>query len=121
MVWAIPLAMAAAGMLKSNLVDRPREKRDRALAAETQRYSPWTGLKANQIREADPFGAALQGGMTGMQMGQDPGFTSMLGGGKNETSGLGAAAGLNAGTYTSQGLKPSEGYQSLYSRLAYNR
>jgi hypothetical protein len=57
------------GLLKSELVDRPKEERQRALAAETQRYSPWTGLQANKVQEADPFGSAMQFGTTGAMMG----------------------------------------------------
>lgn len=60
---------AGVGLLKSELVDRPKEQRQRALAAATQRYSPWTGLKANPIQEADPVGSALTYGSTGAQMG----------------------------------------------------
>ena len=64
------LAIAAGiGLLKSQTVDKDREKRQRKLAAETQRYSPWTGLKAGPIQEADPFGSALQYGGAGAMMG----------------------------------------------------
>ncbi len=66
------LGMAAAGLLKSQLVDKPREDRQRRLASETQRYSPWTHMQAQPIQEADPFGSALgfgsQGASLGMQM-----------------------------------------------------
>lgn len=61
--------MAAAGLLKGEVVDREKEERERKLAADTQRYSPWTGLKAGPIHEADPFGQALQGGFTGYSLG----------------------------------------------------
>lgn len=115
MLWALPLAMGAAGLLKGQLIDKPRERRDRTLAAETQRYSPWTGLRANPVREADPFGSMLQGGMAGLQMGMDPGFENMFRSGPKPT---GAAMGTAAGAYTSQGLSPSQGIQSFYSRLA---
>lgn len=60
---------AGAGLLKSKLVDAPREERERELAAKTQLYSPWTGLKANPIQEADPLGSAMQGGIAGAQFG----------------------------------------------------
>lgn len=66
-LWAI---MAATGLAKNYLIDAPKEKRQRTLAASTQRYSPWTGLQAGPIEEADPFGAALQGGVSGLGMGQ---------------------------------------------------
>ena len=69
-----PLAMmgmmALAGAVKSKMVDEPKERRDRELAAETQRYSPWTGLKANPIREANMFDSAMKYGATGASMGQ---------------------------------------------------
>lgn len=60
---------AGVGLLKSEAVDRPREQRQRKLAAETQRYSPWTGLQAQPVQEADPLGSALSFGATGAQMG----------------------------------------------------
>lgn len=65
----IGLGAAGAGLIKAETVDVPKAQRQRALAAATQRYSPWTGLKANQVQEADPFGSALQYGATGATMG----------------------------------------------------
>jgi hypothetical protein len=62
---------AGVGLLKSQTVDKDKEKRQRALAAETQRYSPWTGLHADPIQQADPFGSALQFGATGAALGQN--------------------------------------------------
>lgn len=62
---------AGTGLLKSELIDRPKEGRQRALAAETARMSPWTGLKPEPIQEADPFGSAIQGGMSGASFGQN--------------------------------------------------
>ena len=64
------LLLGGAGLLKSEVVDRPKERRQRKLAAETQRYSPWTGLRAGEIQEADPFGSTLQFGLTGASLGQ---------------------------------------------------
>jgi len=62
--------MAAAGAAKAMTVDKAREDRQRKLATETARYSPWTGMTPGQIQEADPFGSALQMGATGFGMGQ---------------------------------------------------
>lgn len=62
--------MSAAGLLKSELVDRPRQKRQANLAAEITRWSPWTGMKADRVQESDPFGQALQFGATGASMAQ---------------------------------------------------
>ena len=64
------LAIAAAlGLAKSELVDKPAAERSKKLAGATQRLSPWTGLKADKVKEADPFGTALQFGAVGAQMG----------------------------------------------------
>jgi hypothetical protein len=70
-----PLAVAGilggAGLLKGIGPDKWKEDRQRWLASQTQRYSPWTGLKAGPVDEADPFGSTLQGGMSGFSMGQN--------------------------------------------------
>lgn len=65
----LPL-LAGAGLAKGLFADAPRANRQRKLAAETTRYSPWTGLQAQQVQEADPFGSALQGLATGASMDQ---------------------------------------------------
>lgn len=65
------IALAAAGLLKSELVDREKEKRDRWLAAQTQRFSPWTKLTADPVKEADPASAVIGGAMSGAQYEQD--------------------------------------------------
>lgn len=72
-MWPLIAGMAAGGLLKSELIDRPREDRQRQMQAEIARYSPWSGMQANPgaISEADPFGSALQGGMTGAAFGQN--------------------------------------------------
>jgi hypothetical protein len=48
-----PMLILAAGQAVS---DMGKESRQRQLAASTQRYSPWTGLKANDIEQANPIG-----------------------------------------------------------------
>lgn len=63
--------MGALGVAKSELIDRPKEKRQRKLASETEAFSPWTGKSAGAIQEADPFGQALQFGATGASMGSN--------------------------------------------------
>lgn len=71
-----PLTLAAimggVGLLKGELLDRPREEKQREMAAVTARWSPWTGMAPQPIKEADPFGSALQsaaiGGMLGQKM-----------------------------------------------------
>jgi hypothetical protein len=67
--------MALAGLAKGETVDRQKERRERELAANTQRLSPWTGLKAGPIEEADPLGNAMAFGMAGAQLAQQGGNT----------------------------------------------
>lgn len=63
------LIMAGVGAAKSQLIDKPKEKKQRELAARTQELSPWTGLRAGPIEEADLFGSAMQGFTGGASMG----------------------------------------------------
>jgi hypothetical protein len=68
-----PLTLLAiglgAGLLKSEAIDRPAANRQRKLAAETQKYSPWTGLKAEEVKEPNAMGDMLTFGATGAQLG----------------------------------------------------
>lgn len=59
-----------AGLAKDQLVDKPKEHRDRLLAAKTELYSPWTGMHAQPVQEANTFGSALQGVTAGAMYGQ---------------------------------------------------
>lgn len=70
MPWTGLAIGAGLGLLKSETVDKDREERQRRLAAETQRYSPWTGLQAGPIQESDMLGNMLQYGGTGASMQQ---------------------------------------------------
>lgn len=67
----IAAIMGGAGLLKSEILDRPREEKQREMAAVTARWSPWTGMAPQGIREADPFGSALQGAAVGGMLGQN--------------------------------------------------
>lgn len=69
MFFLIPLLGAAIGLGKGLLIDKPKEERDKKLAGAIARWSPWTGMQPGKIRRADPFGSALQGGVTGFLMG----------------------------------------------------
>lgn len=66
----IAALMAAIVAAKSELIDRPKEQRQRKMEAAKARWSPWTGIAPDAIKEADPFGSALQGGLTGAMVGQ---------------------------------------------------
>lgn len=61
--WMLPLIGMGVGLAKSELVDRPKEERQRKVEATKARWSPWTGMQPGQVQEADPFGSAMQGGM----------------------------------------------------------
>lgn len=68
---ALAAIMAGGGLLKSELIDRPKSRKQYELAANTQRYSPWTGLRAQTPEDPDAFGAAMQGGVQGYALGQN--------------------------------------------------
>lgn len=57
----VSIGMLAMGGL-SMLQNINKEQRDRQLASATQRYSPWTGLKAQPIEAANPAGDLSQAG-----------------------------------------------------------
>lgn len=60
---------AAVGLAKSQLVDKPKADAERALAAKTAAYAPWTGMKPGEVTNANPFADMMQYGMTGAQIG----------------------------------------------------
>lgn len=69
-VWAIPLAMMAAGAYKG-MQDQERAKQDRKMEAELARWSPWTGIAPQRVQGGSGvLGGALQGGMTGLSFSQ---------------------------------------------------
>lgn len=63
------LAGAGMGVLKG-MGDKKKEAADRKVAAETARWSPWTGMQPEQVQRADMMGSAMQGGLAGGAMGQ---------------------------------------------------
>lgn len=77
-----PLTMmligSGIGLAKSKFIDGPKEEKDRELAARTQELSPWTGLKANTVKAADPFGSALKYGATGLEMGRQANYDKAM-------------------------------------------
>lgn len=80
MSWFLPLAMMGAGVLKNELVDRPRSQAlAKAEAAKTM-YSPWTGMQGQTVMPPSSLDAAMKWGLTGLQMKQQmPGQKEMLG------------------------------------------
>lgn len=90
MFW-IPLAAGAAlGAAKRQFVDKPREQKQWKLAAETQRYSPWTGLTAKMPEETSFLGNMMQGGAMGAMVGQGLSGAGLLGGGSAASTMTGA-------------------------------
>jgi hypothetical protein len=65
-----PVIIGAAMSAAQYKQQQDKEQRDRELAAETQRYSPWTGMRAGGIQEADAVGTIGSGVMAGYQMEQ---------------------------------------------------
>lgn len=69
MSWVATGVMVAAGVAKSEFIDRPAAERQRKLAASTAAYSPWTHMQPGAVKEADPIGTGMQFGVTGAAMG----------------------------------------------------
>ena len=61
---------AGIGLLRSLLMGGPQEKADAKMLAMEQRMSPYGQQIRTKIRENDPFGEMLAGGLAGGQMGQ---------------------------------------------------
>lgn len=58
------------GLAKYFLIDKPQYNRMAKLTADTQRYSPWTGLKASLPDRPDPLSNAMAFASTGAGVGQ---------------------------------------------------
>ena len=56
---------ALAGLAKNLLIDKPREEKQRELAAQTALYAPFTGLKPQLPEGSNPVGSAFQGAALG--------------------------------------------------------
>lgn len=71
-------AGAGIGLLKNQIIDKPKQEKERMLAAETARFSPWTGMKAqNPGADTGALEAAVGGGLAGASMGQQMGGGAM--------------------------------------------
>lgn len=64
-------AGAGLGLIKYFAVDKPANDKQRALAATTQKFSPWTGLQAEAPSPVNPMSAGISGAGMGMSMGQN--------------------------------------------------
>lgn len=61
---------AGLGIANQMFIQKPKEDRQRTLAAAEARYSPWTGMKPGPVNETSPLGAALSGAGAGASMAQ---------------------------------------------------
>lgn len=61
---------AGIGLLKNEMIDKPRAADFNRLQATKERYSPWTGVHGQPVQMPNPFDAALQFGATGAMMGR---------------------------------------------------
>ncbi len=59
---------AVVGVGKHELIDNPQADKKRELNAATQRYAPWTGLKATPFEEPNLAGTALGTAVTGASL-----------------------------------------------------
>lgn len=62
--------MAATAAAKHYAVDKPEADKQATLAAKTQEFSPWTGLKAQPFQHVNIGNDLISGATTGAQMGQ---------------------------------------------------
>jgi hypothetical protein len=90
---------AGAGMAKHEFDDIPKEQSQMKLAAETEKYAPWTGLHGKMPERSSGIGSALQGGTTGLMLGQGLSSAGLLSNAPKALASAGAstAAGPNLG------------------------
>lgn len=66
----LPLILAGGMIAKNQLIDKPKEERERKLQAITAQYSPWTGMTPQAVKETSAMEAGLQGAGAGIGMQQ---------------------------------------------------
>lgn len=66
---ALAAGSAGLGLLKSELIDKPNEEKDREIQSITDRYSPWTGMRGKMVDHTNPLGEAAAMGAQGLQLG----------------------------------------------------
>jgi hypothetical protein len=64
-------AGAGAGLIKYFAFDKPANDRKRALAAATEKFSPWTGLHGEVPDQINPMSSAMSGAGAGMATAQN--------------------------------------------------
>lgn len=94
---------SAAGMglgAYKNAEARKQERRDALLAAETARWSPWTGMMPQPIQRNNQTGDIMQGGLSGLSMGQNLASAQAYNKWLESSPNAGAGAATNAETPT---------------------
>ena len=64
------IGLAAGGALANTYSQQQAYDQKKKIAAATQRYSPWTGMKADTPVQPSMVGSAFQGGAQGAMLGQ---------------------------------------------------
>ncbi len=105
------LAGAGLGLVKGGIIDAEKEKKNRQMEAEIARYSPWGGMQAQRVQQADPFGSMMQGGMAGAMMGNAMGGSSAAGGSAG-------AAGAGGSSAAPGGMAAGKSFYSPYMNMA---
>ncbi len=104
-MWPLLAAGAAFGAGKYFLHDKPEFQRQGQLAAQTTRYSPWTGMQGQMPQDSpDLLGDTFQGGLAGGQFGSQMDLNSAMTDYYNR-GGLGSSANKNAGIVQGQQKK----------------
>ncbi len=89
----IPAALGAGtGLAKHFLEDKPNQQNQARLAAETDRYAPWTGLHGKMPGNTSLIGSTMEGGLAGLSLGQ-----KLAGGAQEPNVGVGAGEGPGTG------------------------
>lgn len=113
---------AGAGMAKHEFDDIPKEQSQMKLAAETEKYAPWTGLHGKMPEISSGIGSALQGGTTGLMLGQGLSSAGLLSGAAPAVSGASTAAagGPNLGVNTNLGYGGASQMAQTTPNLGFN-
>jgi len=67
MAWGLAIG-AGVGLLKNELIDKPKARKAKELQAKLETYSPWTGVHGRAVDTPDTFESMLKYGATGASM-----------------------------------------------------
>lgn len=88
------LALIGGGLfgVGKSVADSAGRESDKKVQAETTRFSPWTGMKAEAPRKVDAFGNILKGGLSGATIANAGANAGWWGGAAGGTAGAAQAA-----------------------------